>query len=295
VTNTWSVPLNIPAGTSRDFVFQAIPTGTNTYVTNSAIAYIGTEVIDRTLDTANNAPATSTVRVLWEPHATNDTASTLETPPWWYPRRACWAMTVSPMVSPNRWRATRRQAVALFTLNADGSYSYTPSADFNGSDSFTYTLTNGNGRATAGMVSLTIPAVNDAPSFAKGDNQTVSEDAGAQTVTSWATAISAGPSDESGQIVTFHVSNDNTSLFSAQPAIAASGTLTYTPAANSNGTATVSIYLTDNGGVANGGNDTSATQHFTITVTAVNDPPVVGAVTYGRAWAPHCALPKRIC
>src|SRR5207244_2683422 len=111
--------------------------------------------------------------------------------------------------------------------------------------------------------------------FTKGADLTVNEDSGAQTVNGWATNISAGPSDESGQVLTFHVSNDNTSLFSAQPDVDPStGDLTYTPVANANGSATVEIYLTDNGGTANGGVDTSAARQFTISVSAVNDAPV---------------------
>src|SRR5262249_42168980 len=120
-------------------------------------------------------------------------------------------------------------------------------------------------------------AVNDAPSFALPANpdQTVLEDSGAHTAAGFATAISAGPPDEQAtQTVTFHASNDNNALFSTQPAIdEATGDLTYTPAPDANGNATVSVSLTDNGGTANGGADTSATQTFTITVTAVNDAP----------------------
>src|SRR5204862_451522 len=83
--------------------------------------------------------------------------------------------------------------------------------------------------------------VNDAPSFVRGADQTSNEDAGPQTVANWATAISAGPADESGQTVTFTVTSDNPSLFSAGPAVSSSGTLTYTAAANANGTATVTV------------------------------------------------------
>ena len=67
----------------------------------------------------------------------------------------------------------------------------------------------------------------------------------------------------------------NNGLFSAQPAVSSTGTLTYTPAANANGSATVSVQIHDNGGTANGGVDTSAAQTFTITVNAVNDAPVL--------------------
>src|SRR5690606_1371650 len=59
------------------------------------------------------------------------------------------------------------------------------------------------------------------------------------------------------------------------PAISATGVLTYTPAADASGTATISLALADNGGTANGGIDTSPTQTFVITVTAVNDLPVL--------------------
>ena len=128
---------------------------------------------------------------------------------------------------------------------------------------------------------ITVTAVNDAPSFTKGADQTVAEDAGAQTVTGWATAISAGPANESGQTVSFEVTgNTNAGLFSAGPSVSPTGTLTYTPAANQNGTATITLRITDNGGTANGGVNASATQTFVITVTAVNDAPVAQAKSY---------------
>jgi hypothetical protein len=65
----------------------------------------------------------------------------------------------------------------------------------------------------------------------------------------------------------------------AAPAIdATTGTLTYTPAANANGSATVTVTLFDDGGTANGGSDTSAPQTFTITVNPVNDRPTLSAI-----------------
>ena len=71
----------------------------------------------------------------------------------------------------------------------------------------------------------------------------------------------------------FIVSNDNNALFTTQPAVSPSGTLTYTSAPNANGSATVTVRIHDDGGTANGGVDTSAAQTFTITITAVNDVP----------------------
>jgi hypothetical protein len=62
-------------------------------------------------------------------------------------------------------------------------------------------------------------------------------------------------------------------LFSNQPSILADGTLRYTPAADANGSAIVTVALSDDGGTNDGGVDTSGPQTFTIDVTAVNDTP----------------------
>jgi len=150
---------------------------------------------------------------------------------------------------------------------------------------------NGGTMAISGSlntISTSITAVNDVPAFTKGADQNVSEDVGAQTVTGWVAGLSTGPADESGQTLSFVVSNNNNALFSEQPTIDSNGNLTYTPAANANGTATVTVSIKDNGGTANGGVDTSVTQTFTITVNPVNDSPtgevtVSGTPTVGNA------------
>src|SRR6185503_7607550 len=49
------------------------------------------------------------------------------------------------------------------TINPDGSYSYTPTADYNGSDSFTYQVDDGKGGTATATVSLTINPINDTP------------------------------------------------------------------------------------------------------------------------------------
>jgi hypothetical protein len=74
--------------------------------------------------------------------------------------------------------------------------------------------------------------------------------------------------------VRFTVAAGNPSLFVAGPAVAATGTLTFTPAPNANGTTTVSVRAVDDGGTANGGRDTSAPQTFSIRITPVNDAPL---------------------
>lgn len=131
----------------------------------------------------------------------------------------------------------------------------------------------GGPQSDTDTVAITIYPVNDAPSFTKGPDQTVDENAPAQAVANWATGISAGPANEASQTVAFQATNDNNGLFAVQPAIAADGTLTYTLALNANGTATVTAVLKDNGGTLDGGVDASSPQAFTITVNHVNAPP----------------------
>lgn len=151
-------------------------------------------------------------------------------------------------------------------LNADGSFTYTPDPDFNGSDQFTYHATDGTASSATVTVSITIDPVNDAPVFSVGADQSLTSPTGVQTVPGWATGISAGPPDEAGQTVTFEVTgNSNPAIFTTAPAVAADGTLSWEPSGVT-GTATISIRLADDGGTANGGVDTSPTQTFTITV-----------------------------
>jgi hypothetical protein len=171
-------------------------------------------------------------------------------------------------------------------VSSDGTLTYKPAPDSNGVAHVTVRAHDNGGTAHGGVdtsaaqsFTITVSPVNDAPSFLAGTDQTVLEDAGAQSISGWATQISAGPPDESGQKVTFDVESDDQSLFSAQPSVSSDGTLTYTPAPDANGVGHVEVKAHDDGGTANGGADTSAEQSFTISITPVNDAPsfVAGA------------------
>lgn len=127
---------------------------------------------------------------------------------------------------------------------------------------------------STGGSAATTPA-NNPPSFTKGADQTSAEDAGAQTVAGWATAMN---SNDTGQALSAFaiVSNTNAALFSSGPAIdVTTGDLTYTAAANANGTATIEISLIDAGAGANA----SPPQTFVITVTPVADDPTLALAT----------------
>jgi VCBS repeat-containing protein len=57
-------------------------------------------------------------------------------------------------------------AHGTLTLNANGSFTYTPNSNYNGSDSFTYKANDGTDDSMAATVSITVNAVNDAPTVA---------------------------------------------------------------------------------------------------------------------------------
>jgi hypothetical protein len=236
--------------------------------------------------TANSDPATVSIAVAAvndAPVANDDTTSTSEDTPLVLPARQLLGND-DPGPANESGQTLTLTAVdqalnGQVSLGANGDITFTPDPAFNGQASFEYTVCDNGSPSqcseTISLVNVAMGQVNDAPGFTAGPNQTVAEDSGAHSVPGWATGISAGPADESGQALTFQVSNTNTQLFSAQPEITPNGKLTYTPADNASGSADVSVRLMDSGGIANGGADESAEQTFTINVTAVNDAPIV--------------------
>ena len=168
-----------------------------------------------------------------------------------------------------------------------GNLTYTPAANAFGTTTVTVTLKDNGGTSNGGVdtavetFDITITPTNDAPSFTKkSGDQSAKEGSGLNTVTGFATNISAGAVNESGQTLTFLVTNDNNALFSVQPAIGANGTLTFTTVAELPGTANVTVRLMDNGGTANSGDvDTSASQAFKIIITPLaNKLPTITAI-----------------
>ena len=148
-----------------------------------------------------------------------------------------------------------------------------------GSANLTITATDTTGLTVSAPLAVSVQWVNQAPSFTAGSNETVLSDGQADTFAGWATAMSAGPPNESGQVLSFNVTAVDSALFSVQPAIDPSGNLTFTPAPGATGSTSVVVTLHDNGGTANGGVDTSAPQAFGITITPSLVATISGAST----------------
>ncbi|UXA15896.1 Ig-like domain-containing protein [Mycobacterium sp. SMC-4] len=148
-------------------------------------------------------------------------------------------------------------------LNADGSFTYTPNPDFHGSDSFTYTASDGTATSDPALVTITVTAVNDAP-VAVDDAFTVDED----TVLVGNVLTNDTDIDGDDLTVTLEVGPANGSLV-----LNPDGSFTYTPDADFHGSDSFT-YTASDGQAASGG----AT--VTITVTAVNDAPVANNDTF---------------
>jgi VCBS repeat-containing protein len=119
-------------------------------------------------------------------------------------------------------------AHGALVLNADGSFSYTPGGNYNGSDSFQYTVSDGTVTSGPITVNITVNAVNDGP-FASSDSYDV---AGGTPLNVAAPGVVGNDTDVDGDAL-------SASLFSGVShgvlALNANGSFTYTPAAGFSG------------------------------------------------------------
>jgi VCBS repeat-containing protein len=155
------------------------------------------------------------------------------------------------------------------TFNADGSFVYTPAANFSGTDSFTYRASDGTLSSSPVTVAITVTAVNDAP-VAAGDAYSTAEDT---TLTVPAPGVLANDSDPEGDALSAAVVSgpSNGTLM-----LNADGSFVYTPAANFTGSDSFTYRASD-------GTPSSSPALVTITVGPVNDAPVAAGDAYSTA------------
>src|SRR4029079_5785725 len=111
------------------------------------------------------------------------------------------------------------------TLNADGSFTYTPAANFHGADSVTHTGNDGTAVSNVATVTVTVTGVNDAPVAVNDAATTAEETAISGTVLGNDTDVDAGTTLTTSLVAT--ASNGTVTL-------GTDGSFTYTPAANFN-------------------------------------------------------------
>ena len=163
-----------------------------------------------------------------------------------------------------------------------GAWSYTPNATFSGSDSFRVTVTDDDGHTETQVISLTVDAVNDAPTLDILSGVSANEDDGEQTVN--LTGITAGDGETQPLLIT--AVSDNTGLI-PDPTVAYSspgstGTLVFTPVANQNGTATITVTVVDGGfdnDLATPDDNGTTSRTVSVAVAPVNDTPTLDALS----------------
>ncbi|HIF9463336.1 TPA: Ig-like domain-containing protein, partial [Photobacterium damselae] len=146
------------------------------------------------------------------------------------------------------------------TINADGSWEYVPNPDFNGEDSFTVVVDDGNGGTDTITVTVNVTPVNDAP---------VGENVSAETQEDTAVTGQLTATDVDGDKLTFKPGSDPTN---GQVTVNPDGSWEYVPNPDFNGEDSFTVVVDD----GNGGTDTIT---VTVNVTPVNDAPVGEDVT----------------
>ncbi|WP_346320070.1 Ig-like domain-containing protein, partial [Chitinophaga sp. YIM B06452] len=166
-------------------------------------------------------------------------------------------------------------------LNANGSFVYTPNAQFNGTDSYSYRICDASGGCDTATVNITVTAVNDRP-VSLDATYTVAED-GALNIAAPGLLINDRDPDGDPLSATVVTQPANGTL-----AINANGSFSYTPNANYTGTDIFTYRTCDNGTPS-----LCDTAFITITVTPVNDGPAAGNDAYTLAEDARLTVPAR--
>ncbi len=157
-----------------------------------------------------------------------------------------------------------------------GTITYTPALNFNGDETFTYVVRDSEGAEGTGTVTVTVNPINDAP-IAGVDSVTAFKGVALQIpVADLVANDSPGPANESGQ-TPLRI----TSVFSAVNGTvslnAATGVITFTPAADFSGAASFQYTVQDNG-PSGGTNVNSSTGTVNVTVRDFVPTDITGTV-----------------
>ena len=153
------------------------------------------------------------------------------------------------------------------TVQADGSVTYAPAANFNGTDSFTYKASDGAAESGVVTVTIAVEAVNDAPVVGV-DSYSLDED-GSLFVAD--PGVLGNASDAEGDSLSAMVV---TGPAHGALTLNADGSFSYTPDANYHGADSFTYRATD--GVVD-----SAEATVTLTINSVNDLPVAVNDAFG--------------
>jgi len=235
----------------------------NTVTYNPDPGFVGTDSFDYTVSDDHGGTATATVSVTVTssanalPVARDDAVTTPEDTAVII---AVLANDTDADADPLTVTGLTEPAHGSAVINTDNTVTYSPAANYNGVDSFTYTVSDGRGGTATATVSVTVNPVNDAP-VAVDDSYSTNEDT---PLTVAAPGVLGNDTDVEGNALTaVLVAGPTTGSLTLN----ANGSFTYTPNPNFNGTDSFTYR-------ANDGAADSNVATVSITVNAVNDAPV---------------------
>ena len=155
----------------------------------------------------------------------------------------------------------------LTEFNADGSFTYVPDDDFNGTNTFQYLLNDGTADSNLATVTIEVTAVNDAP-VAVDDSDQVT--LGETLIVDAASGVLANDTDVDGDVLTAVLEVDVPTGEGAR-ALNAAGSFTYTPDTSFAGTETSFQYAASDGSLGS-----SAPVTLTLAAPEVPVPLVTG-------------------
>ncbi|WP_144876410.1 beta strand repeat-containing protein, partial [Hyella patelloides] len=164
---------------------------------------------------------------------------------------------------------------ALLTLNSNGTYTYDPNGQFSnlglgqsGTDTFEYTISDGNGGIDTAVVTITIDGVNTAPT-ANNDSFTTSQ---GTAINLTASALTGNDTDPNGDALSIDAGTFVGETTSNNGTVGLTdGVLTYTPDPGFLGTDTFTYTIND-------GNGGTATATVEITVSPFTSSATAGAI-----------------
>ncbi len=237
--------------------------GTVTIETNNTLNYtpnlnfVGTDELSYSITDGNQGSASALVTITVQnindaPTAVDDTATAVEDQP----------VTINVLANDSDIDDDALSVLSasanngVVSINPDSTLLYTPNLNFNGTDTISYTASDGNGGTAIASVNVTVSATNDAP-IANNDSAQTDEDI-AVTIN-----VLANDTDLDGDTLTVTLATATNGTVT----INLDSSLNYLPNANFNGTDSLDYTIDD-------GHNSTASAKVEITITSINDAPV---------------------
>lgn len=250
----------------------------DTLVYTPAANFAGTETFTYTISDGNGGTDTATVTVEVTavndpPNAVNDTFNNIQEDS----TNNTLNVLVNDTADPDTGETLTITSVGMPSqsgtvtiASGGGSLTYTPGANFTGTETFTYTISDGHGGTDTATVTVNVQSVNDPPT-ATDDTFAVNANDGTQTFNVLSNDSFAPDTGETLTILSVGTPSQGGMVTIAS----GGGSLSYTPASGFTGTETFTYTISD----GNGGTDMAT---VTVTVTDFEPSSISGFVFVDR-------------